>query len=149
MTHFKKSSLFIAIAIAAIVGIFYYHTRAVYSPQGNVIKTITVGNAKFQAEAVSTPEKMELGLGGRNSLCPTCGMLFAFPKTGSYSFWMKGMRFPLDIIWISSGTIVHIEKNVQPDFAGILTPSENADTVLEVNAGTADQLGLKEGDGAY
>jgi len=58
------------------------------------------------------------------------------------------MRFPLDIVWIDNDTIVHIEKNVQPDFAGIITPSENADTVLEINAGVADKTGLKVGDKA-
>jgi len=147
MKYSKTISLgVIAIALVAAAGIFWWHSRAVLSPYGNEIRTISIGNAKFQAEVVLSKEKTELGLGNRESLCKTCAMLFVFSKSNLYSFWMKGMQFPLDIIWISSGTIVHIEKNVQPNFTGILTPQENADEVLELNAGTVDRLGLKTGD---
>jgi len=148
MTNRFKKIIFIFAwaAIAATAGIFWYYHRVTYSSQGNEIKTITVGDAKFQAEVVSSQQKMELGLGGRENLCLTCGMLFVFPKSGRYSFWMKDMKFPLDILWISDNTIVHIEKNIQPDFAGTLSSQENADSVLEINAGTVDRLGVKMGD---
>ena len=39
-------------------------------------------------------------------------MLFRFSQAEKYSFWMKDMRFPLDIIWIKNREVVHIEKNI-------------------------------------
>jgi len=147
INRFKKMIfIFACITIAALAGIFWYHFSFHRSPQGNEIKTISIGNAKFQAEVVSRRQKMELGLGGRENLCSTCGMVFVFPKAGIYSFWMKDMKFPLDIVWLSKNTIVHVETNVQPGLVGIMTPTENADRVLELNAGVADKFILRVGD---
>ena len=66
--------------------------------------------------------------------------------TLQYSFWMKDMRFPLDIIWIKNGEVVHVEKNVLENFSGILSPQVDADSVLEINAGNVDKLDIKIGD---
>jgi uncharacterized membrane protein (UPF0127 family) len=41
---------------------------------------------------------------------------------------------------------VHIEKNVQPDLKGTLTPLEDADMILEINTGKTDELGIAIGD---
>ena len=56
------------------------------------------------------------------------------------------MRFPLDIIWILDGKIVHIEKNVSEKFSGTLSPQVDADSVLEINAGIVDKIGIKISD---
>ena len=55
------------------------------------------------------------GLSIKNTLNESEGMLFPFDTPGEYSFWMKDMKFPIDIIWIDSNyKIVYIEKNLQP-----------------------------------
>ena len=56
------------------------------------------------------------------------------------------MLFALDIIWIASGKIVHIEKNIKPDLVGTLFPLEKADMVLEINAGKSDEFDIEVGD---
>lgn len=71
-------------------------------------------------------------------------MLFIFPRAEKYGFWMKGMRFPLDIIWVSEEKVVHIERNISPTSRETFRPDVAADQVIEVNAGSADQL--REGD---
>ena len=78
-------------------------------------------------------------------------MLFPFEKPGYYSFWMKNMKFPIDIIFIKSGKIVTIHKDVMPpknltDALPIYNPKEPADTVLEINAGLSEDYKFKEGD---
>lgn len=109
---------------------------------------IIVRGKVFRIELAETAQKRELGLGGRDALCEGCGMVFVFAQSGRYPFWMKGMRFPLDIIWWQSedGRIVHIEKNISPDFKGTLDPQAGADRVLEIGAGSADRYGIQNGD---
>lgn len=86
------------------------------------------------------------GLGGRKALCRSCAMLFTFPQKGEYAFWMKDMQFDLDILWISSGRIVYIEKNFSAHSAEIVRPNVLADSVLEINAGMSEKNGFKVGD---
>ena len=113
---------------------------------GNKIEIVKIGNEKFYSEVVLSDTKMKKGLGGRNKLCDSCAMLFKFPQVGKYSFWMKDMRFPLDIIWIKDGTVVHIEKNISENFSETLSPQVDTDSVLEINAGNVDKFNIKIGD---
>ncbi len=76
-------------------------------------------------------------------------MLFIFDKPGAYSFWMKGMKFSIDIIWIANNKIVGFVENAElPDGLKIPTykPSAAIDKVLELNAGTVARDGIKIGD---
>ena len=97
------------------------------------------------------PERLR-GLQFRKSLCDHCGMLFVFPHSQIYSFWMKDTLIPLDMIWMDyARRVVYIEKNVPPcraDPCPAYTPTEKAVYVLEINAGSADRWGLRVGDTA-
>lgn len=76
-------------------------------------------------------------------------MLFIFEDQSQHSFWMKNMRFSLDIIWIDKNkTITGITKNSQPCQGPCETIScaGEAKYVLEVNAGFADKNKIKIGD---
>lgn len=114
---------------------------------------IQVGDTKLKVELADTTEKRKKGLGGRDNLATDSGMLFIFPKADYYNFWMKGMKFPLDLIWIKDGNVVDITKNAPPPTTGqsdqslpIYTPTQEADSVLEVNAGFSDSHNIKIGD---
>ena len=85
-------------------GIFFWH----FWQEKESLKSREV---EFQVETVSTPEGRAKGLSERERICERCAMLFLFEKEGNYSFWMKGMRFDLDMIWIRSGRISGIKKN--------------------------------------
>lgn len=140
------------LSIAAIVTpAFNFSSKSgpfLYSRTGSEMKEIKIGEKKIMAEMVSTPEERTRGLSGRYELCPDCGMLFVFEKPDEYSFWMKDMRFDLDIVWISNGEISGIEKNVSRERGSlmIVRPEVAVDKILEVNAGTSGRLGLKIGD---
>ena len=58
---------------------------------------------------------------------------------------MKEMKFDLDIIWIRDNEIVYVAKNIPQDFKKIIIPEIGANRVLELNAGTADELNIKVG----
>ena len=117
-------------------------------------KIITVGETKLNVEIADTKSKREVGLGGRSTLDQNVGMLFVFDsKQVTPSFWMKDMLIPLDIIWISGGKVVKIDKNIQAPISGtpdsklaIYNPGQPIDYVLEVNAGFSDTNNVKVGD---
>ncbi len=106
---------------------------------------IEMAGERFTAEIADTDRKRVLGLGQRDALCPSCAMLFVFDQPRSHGFWMQGMRFPLDILWLRDGRVVHIERALQPGDLALREPPVPADRVLEVNAGTAERLGLEVG----
>jgi len=110
---------------------------------------VTIRGNRVAVEIAETPEKQALGLGQRDSLAWEHGMLFPYEKPAFYSFWMKGMRFSIDIIWILNGRIVDIDANVPFEPGGngpTLRPSSLVDAVLEVPAGYADARGWRIGD---
>jgi len=92
------------------------------------------------------------GLQFRSSLPRDQGMLFIFPDVKRHSFWMKDTFIPLDIIWIDeSGQVVYMLENVpicQEEPCPVYTPSSRAKYVLEINAGQASVLNIKEGESA-
>jgi len=98
-------------------------------------------------EIASSTEAQEMGLSGRPSLPDDRGMLFVFEYPGIYSFWMKDMLFPLDIIWIdASKTIVQMNSNIAPEtYPDTFVPSSEISYVLELNAESAERYGLVEG----
>ena len=112
------------------------------------MKEIFIGNAKMQVELADTPEKMALGLSGRKSLDENNGMLFVFEEPDFHSFWMRGMKFPIDIIWFDENRkVVDYMKNTPPDsYPTAFKPESRAKYVLETNSGWADTNNIKIGD---
>lgn len=113
------------------------------------LNTIKIGDAKISIEIADTTEKREKGLSGRKLLPENQGMLFLFEQPGYYSFWMKDTLMPLDFIWIKNNKVVEVTENVRPeDFQPpkFLTPKEEINATLEVNAGFIDRFNIKVGD---
>lgn len=140
-----KKLLFFLVALFLltifVVFKFFYHTP---ESEGSQVR---IGSTLFSVEIADTEEKQGLGLGGRDVLCDTCGMLFLFDHSDKYAFWMKDMRFPLDILWILDGKVVHIEQRVDfHDQYTVYRPEQSSDRVLEVNTGTCERWGIREGD---
>ena len=108
----------------------------------------------YQVEVVRAGEPgYYKGLGERDRLPAGQGMLFLHTEEVPAPFWMKGMRFPLDILWIDSqGRIVHLERNIpaQPGVPDnqlrLYRPSAPARAVLEINAGEADARNFDVGE---
>lgn len=106
---------------------------------------VRVGSYHFQVEAALSKYEQQKGLSGRECIGLNQGMLFRFEKPGYYSFWMKDMHFPIDIIWISADReVVGLEHNVEPSTYpdGFINKDQPAKYVLELKAGRAKSLGL-------
>jgi uncharacterized membrane protein (UPF0127 family) len=77
---------------------------------------LRAGDTTIEADIAETSEQKTLGLSGRELLEDGKGMLFVYPEEGFYSFWMKDMNFPIDILWLSATLeVVHLEENVSPE----------------------------------
>jgi uncharacterized membrane protein (UPF0127 family) len=85
----------------------------------------------------------------RNKLPQNKGMLFVFQEEQIHAFWMKNMRFPLDIIWADADKrIVDIRENALPcqESCPHIVPEFPAKFVLEVNAGFVENNNIQVGD---
>ena len=75
------------------------------------------------------------------------GMLFEFDSDRELVFHTKGMRFPIDIIFIKpNGVVCHIERNVKPGAGRV---SYKAANVLEVKGEFCDKYGVEVGDWVF
>ncbi len=116
-------------------------------------KQLMIGSTTITVEVADDANERKLGLGGREALAENVGMLFIFTKPDKYAFWMKGLKFPLDMIWIKDNTVVDIIKGAQVPAANTpdeqlprYLPNQIVDSVLEVNAGFVDKNNIKVGD---
>ena len=101
-----------------------------------------------------TVEEQVQGLSGRAILAPGSGMLFVYAQARKFTFWMKDMRFPLDIVWIGADCrVVEVKENVPSPRPGQsdeelprYSPGTPAQYVLEINAGEAAFQNISPGD---
>ena len=113
---------------------------------------VQVKDFTITAEVVRSLADQRLGLGNRFFLPNNQGMLFYYNKPGTRIFWMKNMHFPIDIIWLQDGRILHIERDVPPPQKGKADSQLKqygfgilADMVLEVPAGFSKRHSLAMG----
>lgn len=151
MKWFSKVVLaVIAIVLVLSVTIFLREKEvsqepsAVLSIRGNVIRLMVA----------DSPEERSRGLSRRTNLAENEGMLFVFDTPDYHSFWMKDMKFPLDIIFIRDDRIVAVYENVLPpnseqETPSVVKPDEKANFVLEINAGQSSLYGFQKGDKVF
>lgn len=153
----KKFLVQFVALIIVIAGALLLYTGSLPSlpfiPEQAKYSELTINETKLKVEIADTQEKRSKGLGGRESLATDQGMLFIFQKADKHSFWMKGLKFPLDFIWIKGGQVVDITINIKPPDPNqkdkdlpIYVSKTEADKVLEVNAGIIERLNIKAGD---
>jgi uncharacterized membrane protein (UPF0127 family) len=138
------------ILVSACIGAFIYSLRQEAQktpPQYSLV----VKDQPITVELALTPEEWSEGLANRDYLPTNHGMLFVTPQISLPSFWMYGMRFPLDIIWIRDEKVIGWEENVpapSSETSNLPTyrPPQAVDMVLEVNAGWVQRHQLQQGD---
>jgi uncharacterized protein len=141
------------IIIAFIVILLLFSGFVLYQINKNTSSKakVTIDNHTFSVDVATTSAQQQQGLSGRDSLPQDQGMLFIFNQAARYPFWMKDMKFPLDMLYINNNKIVTIFQNVPVPQQGktnlpVYTPSTSANQVLEINAGLAKKYNLQKGD---
>ena len=145
------TKIFISLGIfIAVVGVVLIITIIVGrpNPEREAKVKVILGRQEYLTEVADTPALKAQGLSGRDSLAVNRAMLFPFDRPGIYPFWMKGMKFSIDIIWIRGNKIIGFAESAKFGslVPAIYYPPSEIDAVLEVAAGTIQKSGLKVGD---
>ncbi|GEM_PF-6349034 len=120
-------------AVAATVAIVIVFILTAFQPTTLPLKL----------ELACTPAQWDAGLSGRASLDQKAGMLFVLSPEKDWGFWMKGMRFPLDIYWLDSSGKITAKESLRPCVTLLTYPEQtvcptythSAKYVLETNVG--------------
>lgn len=107
---------------------------------------LTIHNHTYKLEQALTIAAQQKGLGGRAGMPAGDGMLFVFPRQGNQCFWMKGMRFSLDIIWVDSTKRVTAVEHGLAASTYPQTYCHDGQYVIELDAGQAKTAGIRIGD---
>lgn len=116
-------------------------------------KNIKIGDKNYEIFVTESLNDMAVGLGAFESIENNQGMLFSFPEENFHSFWMKGMKFDIDIIFLNKDKkIIQIFENAQKDsyineknYKSYL-PKLKSQYVIEIKAGESKKNGIKPGD---
>ncbi|MCX6739348.1 MAG: DUF192 domain-containing protein [Candidatus Parcubacteria bacterium] len=136
MKNFPKRRFFTVLFSGILFGVFL----SAYSGSFTTEKKYTVISFKkvsVTAEVSDTEVLRVRGLSGRTSLKEGEGMWFDFASDGYYSFWMKEMNFPIDILWLNKNLqVVSLKENATAEsYPEKFTPRSLSRFVLEVPAG--------------
>ena len=114
-------------------------------PTDNVNKNnIQLGSCTFTLERPHTTDEYAKGLSDREAIAPQAGMWFAYSSPQLPTFWMKGLRFPIDIIWIANRKVVGLNENIPADDgASLYIPTIAIDAALEIAAGRSKECGIQ------
>jgi uncharacterized protein len=136
---FRFSAITLILAILALVIAIITHPSPAKPKNAT---TVQLGQHTLSVEVARTPAEHAKGLSDRDTLAPYDGLLFDFRNEQDKvpTFWMKDMRFNIDIIWIAGEKVVGIEANVpKPSSTDSALPTYPApqpiDFVLEVSSG--------------
>ena len=108
---------------------------------------LQVGGKTILLDIAQTTAQQQQGLSGRKNMANNRGMLFIFSQSGATCFWMKGMEFPLDMVWLNGAKqVVYLQQSVSPkSYPKQFCPSTPAKYVIELNAGQAKALDITLG----
>jgi uncharacterized membrane protein (UPF0127 family) len=115
-------------------------------------KLACFGSDCLKLDIADSDAKRTMGLMNRDMILEDEGMFFVFDSPAMYKFWMKNMKFSIDMIWLNENyTVTHIDKAVMPcstEPCETYSPDTPAKYVVEVKAGIADKLNIEVGDKA-
>jgi uncharacterized membrane protein (UPF0127 family) len=130
----------VAAILAAAVSIFAVNVQSRIS--------LNVGDGIFTARLANTPDLRAKGLSGLSDLSADQALIMAYPSDSKWQIWMKDMKVPIDILWLNQDKrIIYIVMNVSPDNGtdNVFEPKTDARYVIELPAGSVDNLNIKSG----
>jgi hypothetical protein len=145
----SKIIIILVLFLILVGGVVFYQL----SQASQMMKTngkVTINNQLFNVEVVKSDKDRQIGLTKYKAIKDNQGMLFVFDNPDLVSFWMKNMKFPIDIIFIKDDTIVSIVENVPMPTPNTETTTYKPDApvnyVLEINDGLVKKHNIKKGD---
>ena len=132
----------LTIAVLVLFGVW------VLFEEGGEPDTLKINDTEVNIQIADSVKERELGLSGREGLADNEGLFFIFDEPGFYNFWMKDMKFSIDIIWIDDNSkVADLTLNVMPEtYPTLFTSKIPAKYVLEVPAGFVNKNNIKIGN---
>lgn len=106
-----------------------------------VFSTLEIAETKLEITSVfDTPQERTQGLSDRTELQAGEAVLFVLDEPAKDCFWMKDMRFSIDIIWLNHNKeVIYLKQNVSLEtYPETFCPNEPASYVIETNAFALD-----------
>src|SRR3989344_5704365 len=75
---------------------------------------VLVNDQTFKVTVARSEKEKQIGLSKTEQMDENQGMLFMFDTSNYHSFWMKDMKFPIDIIYINGDKVVTVIENAKP-----------------------------------
>jgi hypothetical protein len=146
MLKFVSLPLTILFVLVGTFLLYDFMNHPALKPSALVFET-PAGEVSVKVDVALSGEEQARGLSGRESLGADEGLLFVFKASGFLAFWMKDMRFPIDIIWIDENLkVVDVTRNLATStYPDSVMSSVAAKYVLEVNAGWTQKNGVTSG----
>jgi uncharacterized membrane protein (UPF0127 family) len=110
--------------------------------------TITAPNGRIYFETADNYNSRKLGLSGKDSIGSNEGLLFVFEDSSIKNcFWMKDMKFPIDMVWLDDDKqVVSVKESVSPTtYPDTFCPEAPAKYGLELLAGKSKDFGIEAG----
>lgn len=140
----KKDKIKPVIILSLIITI---HVLSRGSSPTRFIQLFLPDGTEIKAELAVTEEERVKGLMFRGEIKTDQGMLFIMEEEALHGFWMKNMKFPLDILWLNKQKrIVHMETRVPPckkPPCPVYQSEIPAKYVLELKAGSIEEYNLQ------
>ncbi|MBS3818600.1 DUF192 domain-containing protein [bacterium] len=111
------------------------------------VQVLLPDGEEITAELAVTERQRVRGLMFREGIKENQGMLFVMEEEGPHGFWMKNMKFSIDILWLNEHKrIVHLESQVPPCKSPPCPTYQSeipAKYVLELKAGSVEKYNLE------
>src|SRR3989344_3404700 len=105
LKHPLRFLVAVLILLFVLTALFLY----MVPPSINQSVLLEARGTVVRADLAITGLEKTRGLSGRGGLGKNEGMLFLFDSLDRHAMWMKGMTFPIDILWIKNGKVADIE----------------------------------------
>lgn len=145
-TLFLRENIRLLLGLAVVIFITVFIVTLLISKKGT---QVLLNGQTFKVDVAKTDSQLQVGLSNRKQIGENQGMLFLFETPSYYSFWMKEMKFPIDIIYINGDKVTTVIENAKPPSSSseqliIYEPQDKSDKVLEINAGLARKYNIKK-----
>lgn len=148
----NRAGIAIAVLLLGCMGVssyISYENKLVAEsyPDRAIIETSsgsTVARVEVQADRVGQIK----GLSGRATLEAASEMLFPVRPALLVQVWMKGMNFPLDILFVKDGRVISVVENAPPcktvaEECPVYNSTGPVDTVIELHPDSQIKAGTE------
>lgn len=141
------------LVIAIVILLFWFgwpYVAGLFSGGSQIVFQTENGTHTYFVEVADEKSERIEGLMHRESLDEDKGMIFIYEEEIKPAFWMKNTLIPLDMVFMDEDfKVVDYFVNVPPceaDPCPHYIPNNDAQYIVELNAGEVGKMGLQRGD---